>query len=577
MIIATAGHVDHGKTALVKALTGVDTDTLAEEKRRGLSIDLGFAYLPLNGQHNIGFIDVPGHERFIKNALCGLASADYVLLVVAADDGPMPQTREHLAIIDLLGIQRGAIVVSKTDRVEEKQITALRQALAGLTENRPAADWPVLMFSCLNRQSIECLKAHLLDQTDSIIASTLPIERNNFRLAVDRVFGKKGIGVIVTGTIFSGSVGVGDPLVIGGSNRKLRVRGLHVQNSEARRAVAGQRCAINLTGRELGRQSIRRGDWLTAAGVPGPVHRFDAGLRLIADTRPMKHWTPVHLHHAASETTARVAVFENGVIKPGETGLVQIVCDKPVGAVFGDRFIVRDQSARKTLGGGRVIDIFPPKRGRAKPERIQFLKLSDHDNAEYALQKLMENFPQCVDIDGFVRNRNLATGFATELLSGFDKPQPGQQKKVAAACRPLIALEDEVGWTAIAKALDKEGVRGVLISELADTTRMSPNRLSSLLTGGVRSGLVVKLSEKLVIGPHSLKDLRDILKKLDKQGTGSGFGLSAFREATGLGRNRAIEMLESLDRQGVTRRNGQIREMLNTAERRFDQLLKQVE
>lgn len=576
MIIATAGHVDHGKTELVKALTGVDTDTLAEEKKRGLSIDIGFAYLPVERDSSIGFIDVPGHDRFIKNALCGLASADFVLLLVAADDGPMPQTREHLAIIDLLGIRRGAIVISKCDRASSERVVEVREAITRLTEHTTLADWPLLPVCCFDQHSVERLSKHLVSEAAIKTDTGVLVEQYNFRLAIDRVFVKKGAGLIVTGNIFSGSIKLGDRVVIAGKDQTLRVRGLHIQNSEAQVGVAGQRCAINLAGTELNRQKISRGNWVTTPDTIVPVYRFDAELRLLDDAGSLKHWTPVHLQYAASECTARVAVLEGGSIKSGDTGLVQIVSDKPVAAVFGDRFIIRDQSARKTLAGGQVIDIDPPKRGRAKPDRLRFLRVSNQHEAKNALQNLLENCPEDVDPNKFARNRNLTAQVAAELLADFDKHLAHQHQDTdVTKSRPNV--EDNAHWPIFAKALDREGIRGMLISEAADAIEIPPNSLSSVLISGVRQGRVVKLSDKILILPRHLLVLRDIVLKLTEQNNNSGFNLAEFREMTGLGRNRAIEILESLDRQGITQRDGQQRKLLPMAARRFDQLLKKVE
>ena len=415
-----------------------------------------------------------------------------------------------------------------------------------------------------------------IEQGESADRAAL-IETYNFRLAVDRVFVKKGAGVIVTGTIFSGAIRQGDRVVIAGSDRKLRVRGVHVQNSEAYIGVAGQRCAINLAGVELNKQKIRRGNWVTCPEVIEPVCRFDAELRLLTVARPLKHWTPVHLHHAASEATARIAVLEGSSIKPGESALVQIVSDKPLAAVFGDLFIVRDQSARHTLGGGRVIDIFAPRRGRAKPDRIRFLQHSDNHDAKDVLRKLVENGEGTVDFNHFVANRNLKPQVATELFACFDKHRSDQQRKNTAVSNPLPGVESNAYWPNLAKALDREGIRGILISELADAVGVSPDQCSFLLTSGVRQGLVVKLSHKLLMLPQYLIEIKNILTRLTEQNNNTGFSINDFREATGLSRNRAVEILESLDRQGITRRDGQPRRLLANAQRRIDQLLKQVE
>ncbi len=421
MIVATAGHVDHGKTLLVKMLTGIDTDRLDEEKKRGLSIDIGFAYLPLEGARSIGFIDLPGHERFIRNALCGLAATDFVLLVVAADDGVMPQTIEHLSIIDLLGFDRGAVVVTKTDRVNATRLTEVENQVRTLTQSTCLAKADLFRVSSATGTGIPELKAFLarIAQPGPDRASPIPSGKN-FRLAVDRCFEARGAGLVVTGTIFAGEIRAGEYVGLPGTDLRLRVRALRVHDAPTSHGRAGQRCALNLTGSGQHRDRIRRGTWIAAEPVPEPVERFDARIRLLAQNRrPLKHWTPVHLHLAAAVITARVAVLEDTSIVAGTQGLVQIVTDKPIGAAFGDRFVIRDQSARTTLGGGYVIDIFAPRRGRAKPGRIAWLNDLDQDDPIVALQTLLENFETGIDLDHYASNRNLSAAAATAVVEAI--------------------------------------------------------------------------------------------------------------------------------------------------------------
>src|SRR2546427_610484 len=306
MIIGTAGHIDHGKTALIKALTGIDADRLKEEKARGITIDLGYAFYPLPHGAVLGFIDVPGHERFVHNMLAGATGIDFVLLVVAADDGVMPQTREHMEIIELLGVKRGAVALTKIDRVESAPVAASPPP-AG------AAD------GC-------------------------------FRLAVDRCFTLSGSGTVVTGTVFSGSVGVGDHLLVSPPGWEVRVRSIHAQNRAAERGVAGQRCALSLVGVE--KKDIARGDWVLETAVHGPTARFDASLKLPPSAaRALRHWTPVHVHLGAAEAMGRVSLLQATGIEPGGSGRAQIVLDRPIGALRGYRFIFSDHDAQQTMQG----------------------------------------------------------------------------------------------------------------------------------------------------------------------------------------------------------------------------------
>ena len=581
MIIATAGHVDHGKTQLVKVLTGVDTDTLVEEKKRALTIDVGFAYLSLDNGENIGFIDVPGHNRFIRNAICGLAATDFVLLIVAADDGVMPQTVEHLSIIDLLKIKQGAIVISKTDCVSDEQLESVKQQVGVSVQNTVAALWPVFTVSSLSNKGIEALKYFLVKQdlTKTYRKGDV-LAQGNFRMPVDRVFSIKGVGLVATGTIFAGQIRQGDNVTIVGSNKRLRVRGLHVQNIESEFGVQGQRCAINLAGSGLQNDLIKRGSWVTAGSVSDPVYRFDAEVCVLDTvTRPLKHWTPVHLHHAASESTARIAVLESRSIQPGASGLVQIVSDHPLGASFGDHFIIRDQSARFTLGGGHVIDIFPPRRGRAKPERIEVLRLMNDDDHGMVLQRLLNSSAKVVDLDRFAANRNLTQQVVSDLYqhlnillikSNCRNPDITRQSTDELQRKP----EDDVRWRKVEKALNKEGIRAMSVSELADTVELPLKQVNSLLTRGIRRGRVIRLSVKLLITSQHLTSLRALIENLVHDSNNDCFGLSDFRKATGIGRNRSIEMLECLDNQGITIRIKNNRQLSPMAARRFDQLLK---
>ena len=638
MIIATAGHVDHGKTLLVRALTGVDTDRLPEEKKRNLTIDLGFAYLPIEGQETVGFIDVPGHERFIRNALCGLAGTDFVLFVVAADDGPMPQTEEHLAIIDLLGISHGAIALTKTDRVAADQVARVRDdinTLCAQTSLRGAEIFPV---SALTGNGMDALRAHLLQA-----AKTTPPRpvHNNFRLAVDRAFDVVGAGFVVTGTVFSGSTQVGDTVKAPGPDMALRIRGIHAQNTKSETGQAGQRCALNLTGLDLRKELIGRGNWITAEGTPGPVPKFDAELRVLkSEGRPLAHWTPVHVHLGAAEVTGRVAVLEARNIQPGDAGLAQLVLDRPLGAVHGDSFIIRDQSARRTIGGGRVVDIFPPRRGRAKPARIAWLNAMKQDDSAKALADVLALSDQGVELDRFAANRNLTPGelaaiesavrikliltddtrlgfadgkwtmiraAALARLADWHKASPGAVGlsenqllagtgiKLAKAAVVAIAAElvrdgaivkegmgvrlpthraqlqaaDLEIWGAVNEALSESGIRPLSVSQVAQATNLDVRKLEPFFGRASRHGLVVRFSKTRICTPATLRELAGIVQDLAQHADDELVSVVAFRDASGIGRNIAIEVLEFFDRQGFTQRVGDGRKVLQESAKVF--------
>ena len=316
MIVGTAGHIDHGKTSLVRALTGVDADRLKEEKARGITIDLGFAYMPA-GDGVIGFVDVPGHERLVHNMLAGASGIDFALLVVAADDGPMPQTREHLAILDLLGLTRGLVALTKADLVDPDRLAAARNETANALIGTGLDGAEIVAVSSATGAGVAALRARL--EAAAAERSARPAGAP-FRLAVDRSFTLPGAGTVVTGTVLAGSVAPGDHLVASPSGLAVRVRGLHAQNRVAERGRPGDRCALNLAGDGVSKGALRRGDMIVAPALHAPTDRIDARLRVLAsEARPIGQWLPVHLHHGAAEVAARVVLLGDP-IAPGRRG-----------------------------------------------------------------------------------------------------------------------------------------------------------------------------------------------------------------------------------------------------------------
>ncbi|MDO9074634.1 MAG: selenocysteine-specific translation elongation factor [Rubrivivax sp.] len=443
MIVGTAGHIDHGKTSLVKALTGIDADRLKEEKARGITIDLGFAYKPTADGGVLGFVDVPGHERLVRNMLAGATGIDHVLLVVAADDGPMPQTREHLAILDLLGLSRGAVVLTKCDLVTPERLSAARAEVDALLQPTGLHGAQVFPVSNLTGQGLPELEQHLLDAQASQARTR---DDGSFRLAVDRCFSLPGIGTVVTGTAVSGQVAIGDRLLVSPRKLPVRVRGLHAQNREAGQGLAGQRLALNLTAAGLEKSDISRGDWIVAESAHSSTRRIDARIRLLrSEARDLAHWTPVHLHLGACDVGARVVLLEGPTLAPGGSMWVQLELDRDIAAWHGDRFILRDQSATRTLGGGVVLDPFASATLRRKPVRMAALSALEAPSAEQALRATLALQPAMgVDIDPFfvawnlqpeqrqavlqsVAHRALSDGNSTRLFA------PGQLEAVAEA------------------------------------------------------------------------------------------------------------------------------------------------
>ncbi len=440
MIIGTAGHIDHGKTSLVKALTGVDADRLKEEKARGITLDLGFAYTPRATGDMLGFVDVPGHEKLVHNMLAGATGIDFVLLVIAADDGPMPQTREHLAILDLLGLDRGAVALTKIDRVPAPRVAAAAREIRSLLSGTGLAESPVFPLSAVSGDGVPALHAHLEQAAG---AASRRAASGHFRMTVDRSFTLAGAGTVVTGTVCSGAAQVGDALVVSPAGIEVRVRSIHAQNRPATCARAGERCALNLAGAQFAKDCVRRGDWLLAGPLHAPTQRFDALCRILpSEEKPLRHWTPVHLHIGACDVTARIAVLEGAAIDPGGSALVQIVSDRPLSVLHGDRFIVRDQSATRTLGGGQALDPFPPVRNRRTAARLAALRAMQEQQPATALLRALEASPGGVALAQFAVARNIRPeeaqalwrdvpmrAIAAPVAAGFALPRWGALKQ----------------------------------------------------------------------------------------------------------------------------------------------------
>ena len=398
MIVGTAGHIDHGKTSLVRALTGIDTDRLKEEKARGITIELGFAYIPNDAGGMLGFVDVPGHERLVHTMIAGAASIDMALLVVAADDGVMPQTREHLQILSLLGIDKGLVALTKTDLVDADRIAEVEREIDAVLATTPLAGARIMPVSSATGAGVEALKHELFR-----LAMQQPRRSTDkaFRLAVDRSFSLAGAGTVVTGSVVSGEIRLGDTVLVSPAGHTARVRSLHAMNRAAEHGIEGDRCALNLRGPDIHHSNIRRGDWIVAPANASASSRCDVELTLLdTERRGLRHWTPAQLHHGAAQTDARIVLLESDVLQPGQSGLAQLVVDQAQLFRYGDRIVLRDTSAQRTIAGGRVLDPAAPDRNRRRPERLALLRA-------LAASPPAEALKQALALPPFLRSRNM--------------------------------------------------------------------------------------------------------------------------------------------------------------------------
>ncbi|PNG14360.1 selenocysteine-specific translation elongation factor [Stutzerimonas stutzeri] len=625
MIIGTAGHIDHGKTALLKALTGQEGDRRREERLRGITIDLGYLYASLGESDLTGFIDVPGHERFVHNMLAGACGVDCVLLVIAADDGVMPQTREHLAIVELLGIRRALVALTKIDRVEAPRVAEVRQQVEALLQAGPLAGAPIFPVSSITGEGIDALRAALIAQAADVRARS---EDGHFRLAIDRTFSVTGAGVVVTGTAFAGRVQVGDELALSPAGRTVRVRGLHAQNQAAQEAHAGQRVALNLAGDRLAVEQINRGDWLLNPELQAPTRRIDIEFTLLpGEARELRHWTPVHIHLGAQDVTGRIALLEGECLAPGGHVHAQLLLNAPAHAVHGDRVVLRDQSAQRTLGGGRVLDPFAPPRNRHRQARLAVLRALSGETLEDILPALLPsainglepaslerqfNRPrqtwrlpeEAVEINTRLGPRLFDRGTWDYLeqslvaaLQRFHETQPDELGPDRDRLRryALPQLERPVYLALLEQALaagkieasgpwlhlpghrvrlsEEEEVLKARLWPLLESARFNPPWVRDLAGAlDIEEDRVRHLLRKLSrIGElqQVVKDLfypdatiRQLANQiLDMERQAGVIRAAAFRDQIQLGRKRSIQLLEHFDRIGLTRRFGNERKI----------------
>ncbi|MCS6952533.1 MAG: selenocysteine-specific translation elongation factor [Bryobacterales bacterium] len=620
VIAGTAGHIDHGKTALVKALTGIDTDRLAEEKRRGISIDLGFAHLDL-GDVRIGFVDVPGHERFVKNMLAGAWGIDFVVLVIAADESVKPQTREHFDICRLLGLSSGLIALTKADLADPELLELVRLEVEEFVRGSFLEGAPIVPVSSVTGQGLEELRARLRE----VALGTPPKDPEGwFRLPVDRSFTLRGFGTVVTGTLISGTVAPEQEVEAHPGGRRFRVRGVHVHGRAVECAVAGQRTALNLPGAEP--QDVPRGVVLAEPGRFRAVREIECRFHLLPSARPLKHRAPVHFHAATAEVPAEVRWLDGrNALEPGQSAWARILLRDPLLLLPGDRFIVRMFSPVVTIGGGVVLDL-PAQPRRAQRDALARLAALEGASASQRVALLVTESPFGVSLSDMVartglleaeirraassggslvllegpepwliaavrleqaaaRVRESLTKFHQDnpLLAGMPKSELRSRTLAGAPVflldflpqrapdivlegelvrlahhRPALKQEEAQALAAIERAFEKAGLAVPSTSEVLAKTGLEPARARILLQMLLRDKRLVRVGEELVFHARALEALRQLLARHK----GERFTVPVFKAWTGISRKYAIPLLEYLDRERLTRREGEERIVL---------------
>jgi selenocysteine-specific elongation factor len=628
VIVGTAGHIDHGKTALVKALTGIDADRLEEEKRRGITIDIGFAHAELPAPDGdmlrLGFVDVPGHERFVRNMLAGVGGIDLVMLVIAADESIKPQTREHFDICRLLSIRRGITVLTKADLVDADTLEVARLEVEDFLRGSflDASTAPIIAASSLTGAGIEDLKRALAKVGAEIPARD---SASLVRLPIDRVFSMKGFGPVVTGTLISGSIRKEDELEIFPSGQRVRVRGIQVHGRSADHAVAGQRTALNLAG--VGTEDLARGMTLAAPGAFRASAKLDVELSLLPSARPLKDRMRVHFHSYTSETMAGVALYGNKLVVPGETVFAQLRLANPTLLLPGDRFIIRQFSPVITIGGGIVLENAPPRKFQNTAKSVEILGrlAGPHAGALRARIELADRrglavteavartgwrqkrvlatastLPEVAGVadtlilhsslaglqnelfavlDTFHRRNPLAQGMSREELRGripgvspdvfahiFDDAVQAGKLKVAGelvhlAGRGVTMMDEESESKRIIEAaFGSAGLKVPAMKDVLAGLKVDKARAQKIVTLLLRDRVLVKVSDELLFHKDALNELRK--RMADEKVKSSKMDVGRFKDLTGVTRKYAIPLLEYLDREHVTRRVGDERVIL---------------
>lgn len=610
-VLGTAGHVDHGKSALIRALTGMDPDRLREEKERGMTIDLGFAWLRLPGGQDVGIIDVPGHERFIKNMLAGVGGIDLALLIVAADEGVMPQTREHLAILDLLDVRRGVVVITKKDLVDEELLDVVRLELDSLLEGTSLEGSPVVAVSAITGEGLKELSSTI----ERVLRGAEPRkDLGRPRLLIDRVFAISGSGTVVTGTLIDGRLHVGEEVEIQPTGLKTRIRTLQTHKTRIDVASPGTRVAANIV--NVNASQVERGNVLTTPGWLVPAMKVDVKLRLLIESRnPLRHGTVVSFFAGSDEALARVHLLDRERLEPGEIAWAQLTLFKPMVLLKGDRFIVRSSAA--TLGGGQVVDPYATRHRRFRSSTVENLKTRSEGTVEEILVATIE-VNQPISAERLSVKCNLATG---EVMGTIDQLRSTHRVVVVGSNKDALLFTAE-GWENFAKkakAMVEHYHRrfpartGMPKGELASRLQLAPHSsaLDKLFEEGVlldRGTFVCLPTYKVQLLEQQQKEIATFLQALDenpysppsdivisgdllnllleqrqvvKVAEGIVFSAKAYddmvskvvdyikekgqvtvaeaRDILGTSRKYALALLEHMDERKITRRTGDVR------------------
>lgn len=633
LILGTAGHIDHGKSQLVKALTGIDPDRLKEEKERGMTIDIGFAYLDLPEVGRIGIVDVPGHEKFVKNMLAGAVGIDMVMLVVDASEGVMPQTREHLEIVDLLGVKQGIVAITKVDIVDEELLELIETEIKEEVVGTILEDAPMVKVSSKTGYGL----AELKEVIANMARETQVRDSHGFlRCPVDRVFSMRGFGTVVTGTLFSGQVQVGQMVEVLPSHKTARVREVQVHNQAAQIALAGQRTALNLA--NISVEELERGDTLAEVGSLDSTTCMDVRLRLLRSApRPLRNRALLKLYLTTSQVLASVKFMEADKLSPGHDALARLILEKPLVALSQDSFVVRGSSPEITLGGGVVLDAFPemgrkgfkkasktlgdiekapldqkaqlflsmaeaglPSKklamrlgiretdleGLAEPmlKRGEILSFPQAGETLYIHQRLFEELRERAisDLNDYFRQNPHKLGMAKEelrsKLAGDLSPviyqevlkRLSDQGKIEVVAGAVRLKEREVAMSSAQKA-SKEAIDKVFLetlfsppgqAQLSELIKREPSEVEKMFFLLMEEGRLVRVSPELVFHREALREARE--KILSYFHSKQDLSVGEFKDLLGISRKFAVPLLEYFDKNGLTKRVGDMRRLKNS-------------